>query len=374
VPRALSCGGRGAGAAGVKVLTVVGARPQFIKAAAVSRTLRRDHVEVLLHTGQHYDDGLSAQFFRQLNLPKPDYELGVGSATHGKQTARMLDGIEDVILHERPDAVLVYGDTNSTLAGALAAAKLQVPVWHVEAGLRSFNRRMPEEQNRILTDHLSTLLFCPSTHAAENLAREGVTAGVHVVGDVMAEAVRQFAPNEERAAALIAQYSVTPRDFIVATIHRAENTDDSDRLRRIVFALERLDERVVLPAHPRLHDALLRASVVPPPNVTLVAPAGYEQMLALVRTARVVLTDSGGLQKEAYWLGVPCVTLRDETEWVETLQAGWNRLVGADSQRIVDAVRHIQRPSSRAPLYGEGDVVERLCEVLASQVGGAVRA
>lgn len=358
----------------MKILTVVGARPQFVKASVVSRALRKDHQEILLHTGQHYDDALSAQFFRDLQLPAPDIELNVGSGLQGEQTARMLVGVERAIVDRTPDCVLVYGDTNSTLAGALAAAKLHVPIAHVEAGLRSFNRRMPEELNRIVTDQLSDLLFCPSSVAAANLSREGIARGVHVVGDVMADAVHAFAPSPERIAALLQEQGLDAGRFVVATVHRAENTDDLDRLLRIVRAFGLLDEPVVFPAHPRVRAALDRAALAPSANVRVLPPLGYVQMLSLVGAARVLLTDSGGLQKEAYWLGVPCVTLRDETEWIETVGAGWNHIVGADTDRIVATTQTIQRPRVRPPLYGEGNVSARISDVLLRETHGALPA
>jgi UDP-N-acetylglucosamine 2-epimerase len=335
-----------------------------VKAAIVSGPLRASHREILLHTGQHYDDNLSDRFFRDLGLPAPDYELGVGSSSHGKQTAHMLTGIEEVIERDRPDRVLVYGDTNSTLAGALAAAKLQVPVAHVEAGLRSFNRRMPEEINRVLTDRLSDVLFCPSPSAALNLAREGITNGVHVVGDVMAEALQRFGGLRDDSLPLFDRLGVTPGRYLLATVHRAENTDDAGRLTGIMRALEMLGEPVVLPAHPRLRAALAQIEYRPVGNVGLIDPVGYFEMIALERHARAILTDSGGVQKEAYWLGVPCVTLRDETEWVETIEAGWNVLAGADTDRIVDAVRHLNPPAIRMPLYSEGGAARMIVDCL----------
>jgi UDP-N-acetylglucosamine 2-epimerase len=263
-----------------------------------------------------------------------------------------------------PDRVMVYGDTNSTLAGALAAAKLHVPVAHVEAGLRSFNRRMPEEINRVIADQLSDLLFCPSQVAAGNLAREGITNGVHIVGDVMAEAVRAFAPTRERAEEMVRHEGLAPGKYFVATIHRAENTDDAGRLHQILSAFAAIGEPIVFPAHPRVCNAIARHNVAVPANVRLTAPAGYVEMLALVTAARAVLTDSGGLQKEAYWLGVPCVTLRDETEWVETVEGGWNHLAGADAERIVATVRELKVPATRPPLYGERGAVARVCALL----------
>jgi UDP-GlcNAc3NAcA epimerase len=304
------------------VMTVVGARPQFIKAAAVSPVLRRTHREWLLHTGQHYDDEMSASFFRELQLPAPDECLHVGSGSHGEQTGRMLVGIESAIERQRPDMLMVYGDTNSTLAGALSASKLGVPVAHVEAGLRSYNRRMPEEINRVVTDALSAMLFCPSTTAVENLAKEGREEGVHLVGDVMADVLRQWLPVARTRSTVLERLGLREKHFLLATIHRAENTDDRGRLHGLVDTLGRLGEPVVLPIHPRTREALASANAIVAESLRLVEPMGYGDLLRLAEASRLVLTDSGGLQKEAYWLGVPCVTLRDETEWVETVAAG----------------------------------------------------
>ena len=328
----------------------------------MSGALRARHREILLHTGQHYDDDLSDRFFRELRMAKPDYQLGVRSGQHGAQTARMLIGIEAVISKERPDRVLVYGDTNSTLAGALAAAKLNVPIAHVEAGLRSFNRAMPEEINRILTDHLSDLLFCPSETAACHLKREGITKGVHVVGDVMAEALAQFGRQHDRR--LPDAIDVQPGAYVLATVHRAENTDDHIRLTNILDAMDALDEPVVFTVHPRVRTAIEMLGRRLRSHVLVVPPVGYGDMVALAAGARVVMTDSGGLQKEAYWLGVPCVTLRNETEWTETVACGWNVLVGADRDRIVEGVRRATRPALRPSLYGDGHAVQSIVELL----------
>lgn len=336
----------------LKILTIVGARPQFIKAAAVSHLLRQRHEEILLHTGQHYDAAMSEQFFEELALPRPDIELGVRSAPHGAQTAQMLIGIEQAIAERGPDAVLVYGDTNSTLAGALAAAKAHVPIAHVEAGLRSFNRRMPEEINRLVTDRLSALLLCPSETAAANLRNEGITSGVHVVGDVMADVIAKFGQGVDTRA--LTSVAVTPQRYFVATIHRAENTDDPRRLSQMVAALGALPAPVVFPMHPRVRQAIAAAGVPTNGNIKAIGPVGYAEMIALVKHARAVLTDSGGLQKEAYWLGVPCVTLRDETEWVETVSSGWNVLAGADAGTITHAATAAAMPSTHPPLYGDG--------------------
>ncbi len=346
----------------MKVVTVVGARPQFIKAAPVSRRLRREHHEVLVHTGQHYDYLMSEVFFQELGIAVPDYNLEVGSAGHGRQTGEMLARLEDVLLQERPERVLVYGDTNSTLAGALAAAKLHLPVAHVEAGLRSFNRAMPEEINRLLADHVSDLLFCPTATAVQNLAREGITAGVHQVGDVMYDAVLHGLAVATRR--VHERLDLAPQGYLLVTIHRPGNTDDPAVLSRIVAALNATGETVVFPAHPRTEKALRAAGIVPAANVRLVQPLSYLDMLSLERDARLILTDSGGVQKEAYWLGVPCVTLRHETEWVETVEAGWNILVGSDPTRILEAVRHFGPTGARPSLFGDGHASKYIVELL----------
>jgi UDP-GlcNAc3NAcA epimerase len=336
----------------MRIVSVVGARPQFIKAAALSRALRRVHTEILVHTGQHYDRGMSAVFFEELDIPPPDVNLGVGSGSHGEQTAAMLAGIERVLLEHRPDWVLVYGDTNSTLAGALAAAKLQLPVAHVEAGLRSFNRAMPEELNRVVVDHLSTLLFCPSRTASDNLAAEGIRDGVHVVGDVMAEALAFAVERARERSDALAGLGLAEKGFVLATVHRAENADSPERLAAILAALDAASEPVIFPMHPRTAAAVAGLGYRPAPHVRLIEPLGYLDMVRVAGAARMILTDSGGLQKEAYWLGVPCLTLRDETEWVETVEAGWNVLVGANSAAIVDAIGRFAPSAGRPALYG----------------------
>lgn len=341
----------------LKIVTIVGARPQFIKAAAVSRVLRRRHHEVLVHTGQHYDRNMSAVFFDELGIPPPDVNLAVGSAGHGAQTGAMLAKIEEVLLAEQPDWMLVYGDTNSTLAGALAAAKLQIRVAHVEAGLRSFNRAMPEEVNRVLTDHISDLLLCPGMTAIDNLAREGITQGVVLVGDVMADALRLAV--ERADDAILDIFGIQAGAYGLATIHRAENTDDPARLRAILGGLAALEMPIIFPVHPRTRRVIAALDYAPPAQLRLVEPVGYLQMIALMRGARAVFTDSGGVQKEAYWLGTPCITLRDETEWVETVAQGWNTLVGADPARIVAAAHRARPNTPRTTLYGDGHAAEQ---------------
>ena len=338
----------------MKLVSIVGARPQFIKAAAVSRELRRRHHEVLVHTGQHYDYEMSGIFFEGLDIPRPDVNLGVGSCSHGAQTAAMLKGVEAVLLDERPDYLLVYGDTNSTLAGALAASKLSIPVAHVEAGLRSFNRSMPEEINRLVADHLSELLLCPSDTAVRNLAAEGITQNAHLVGDVMLDVLNWAKQRLSETPKILQQLGLVRQGYVLATVHRSENTDDLSRLAQILRAFNSLDESVIFPVHPRTQKAIAEAGFTVKSHVRLIDPIGYMDMMALARAARMVLTDSGGLQKEAYWLAVPCVTMRNETEWVETVEAGWNTLAGSDSERIIGAVRSFTPNRTHPALYGDG--------------------
>lgn len=351
----------------MRVATVIGARPQFVKAAAVSRRLREKHQEILIHTGQHYDDGMSEVFFRELDIPVPEHELGVGSGAHGAQTGRMLAGIEQILLAERPDWVLVYGDTNSTLAGALAAAKLNIAVAHVEAGLRSFNRRMPEELNRVLTDHVSRLLLCPSDLAVHHLAAEGIQAGVHVVGDVMVDSFTDGRKRAERESSIHQRLAIKPANYWLVTVHRAENTDDLARLETILSALHELgsaDVPVIFAVHPRTRNALNKIRWEPGPGVRMIEPVGYLDMIALEVAARGILTDSGGVQKEAYWASVPCTTLRDQTEWTETLEGDWNVLVGADSNRILATARRVPPARPQATLYGTAGAAARVIALL----------
>ena len=352
----------------MKIVSIVGARPQFVKAAAVSRKLRQSHEEFLVHTGQHYDYEMSGVFFDGLELPKPQANLGIGSGSHGFQTGAMLRAIEDVLLSERPDSVLIYGDTNSTLAGALAASKLMIPVAHVEAGLRSFNRAMPEEINRVVADHLSSLLLCPSNTAVHNLSSEGVTRNVYLVGDVMLDALRWAEQQFRRKPSKIVEaLNLGRKSYLVATVHRSENTDDKNRLRGILNAFNLLDEPLVFPVHPRTRKGIAEIGFEPRAHMRLIDPVGYVDMIELISSARIVLTDSGGLQKEAYWLGVPCLTMRDETEWIETVDVGWNILVGTDTERIKEAVNSFSSPEVRPPLYGHGTAAERCVELIGSQ-------
>ena len=358
----------------MKIVTVVGARPQFIKAAALSRAIRNDSArrieEVLVHTGQHYDDNMSRVFFDELDIPHPSHHLEIAGGSHGAMTGRMLASIENVLLQERPDWLVVFGDTNSTLAGALAAAKLHIPVAHVEAGVRSFNMRMPEEVNRILADRVSSLLFCPSETAVNNLKSEGVSRGIHCVGDVMYDAALFYRDLARERSGVLQQLGLSRSGFALATCHRAENTDDPRRLRAILSALAELAARmpVVLPLHPRTrklvshHDLghLLA-------GLSVTDPLPFLDMVALEQAASVVLTDSGGVQKEAFFYGVPCVTMRDETEWTETVELGWNRIAGASTEAIVSAANAmIQNPPGRktAEPYGTGKAASDILELL----------
>jgi UDP-N-acetylglucosamine 2-epimerase len=358
----------------MKILTVIGARPQFIKASPVSRAIANQNhpeghrrvLEILVHTGQHYDYEMSQVFFDELKIPPPRYHLDVRAGRHGEMTGAMLSRIESVLMEERPDGVLVYGDTNSTLAGGLAASKLHIPVIHVEAGLRSYNRRMPEEVNRVLTDHISTLLFCPTEAAVSNLKKEGIAEGVFTVGDVMYDAFLFTRNLALKSSAILGDLGLTPGGYLLATIHRQENTDDPGNLKNIFSALEQIakaDCPVILPVHPRTRKALqTKGSGTANPHVRLIPPVGYLDMIALESRARIILTDSGGVQKEAYFSGVPCVTLREETEWVETVASGWNRLGGTECARILEAFEEAFRfpPCEQAGFYGTGDASQRI--------------
>jgi UDP-N-acetylglucosamine 2-epimerase len=348
----------------MNVLTVVGARPQFVKAGPVSRALREaGHHEILVHTGQHYDPGMSQVFFDELGLAAPDVNLGVGSGSHGQQTAAMLTALEAIIRDRAPHWVLVYGDTNSTLAAALAACKLGVPLAHVEAGLRSFNRAMPEEHNRVLTDHCSELLFCPTRTAMDHLAREGLGARARLVGDVMFDAMLAY---RERAGSsrVLGDLELAPGAYALATIHRPASTDDPGVLAGMLSALGELGVPVVLPLHPRTRARLDPSAI--PAAVRMIPPVGFLDMIQLEANARVILTDSGGVQKEAYFLEVPCVTMRSETEWVETVEAGWNQVVGTAREAIVAAGRNARRPEgARQDLYGDGRAAAKIASALA---------
>lgn len=348
----------------MKVLTVVGARPQFMKAAAVSNLLREKHKEILVHTGQHYDENMSKVFFEELNIPKPDYNLGVGSENHGKQTGTMLIKLEEIYEKEKPDVVLVYGDTNSTLAGALCASKLLIPVAHVEAGLRSFNMSMPEEQNRILTDHISKYLFVPTVTAEKNLKKEGIEKGVHNVGDVMYDSAIRIAKLAKEKSQIIKKLNLEDNGYILTTIHRAENTNDPNRLKNIVEALNESGKKIILPLHPRTHKYMENYNLTFGSNVKVIDPVGPLEMIALEMHACKIVTDSGGVQKEAFFVHKPCITMRDETEWVETVQSGWNVVAGTDKDKIIDGIVNFKPTNKQENIFGDGMAAKKIIDIL----------
>jgi UDP-N-acetylglucosamine 2-epimerase len=361
----------------VRVLTIVGNRPQFVKAAAVSRRLREHHDELLVHSGQHYDSELSAIFFEELDLPPPDRELGVGSGSHAQQVSRLIAALEPTIREFEPALVLVYGDTNTTLGGALGGAKLGIPVAHVEAGMRSFDRTMPEERNRILVDHLAELLLCPTPKAVDNLAAEGVREGVRLIGDVMADVTLMTAPIAEERSDVLERLGLESRSYLLVTAHRAGNVDEEEPLRRLAELLESLPLPAVFPVHPRTR-ARLEASgalarLEQKEGLSLTRPLGYLDFLKLLRHAKAVLTDSGGVQKEAYLLRVPCLTLRETTEWVETVELGWNTLVGLDRERVLKALEEFRPPTRHLELYGGGHAGERLVAAIDEWAQAAAR-
>jgi UDP-GlcNAc3NAcA epimerase len=364
----------------LKILTVVGARPQFVKAAMVSRAILEANngsdntgiVEEIIHTGQHYDDNMSRIFFEGMNIPAPVANLKIGSGTHGEMTGRMLLGLERQIAQRRPEIVLLYGDTDSTLAGALAAAKLNIPVVHVEAGLRSFRKDMAEEINRVCTDHISSILFCPTRKAVANLKNEGITRKVHLVGDVMYDAALAFSSLADKESRILDELSLSAQEYYLATLHRAENTDNKKRLAAILNGLVELaqDFPVVLPLHPRTAKAAgLLHGKCDLKQLRIVSPVSFLDMIRLERNARVIITDSGGVQKEAYFHRVPCVTVRDETEWTETVDAGWNTLVGANARKLVSAVKQAGAGTTiRA--YGDGKAAHRIVHIISGFTSG----
>jgi len=344
----------------MKILHIVGARPQFVKAAMVSRAWVAKEAEYLLHTGQHYSVEMSRLFFDELDLRKPDINLDAGGGSHAEQTSRMLTGIDAYLEDVQPAHVLIYGDTNSTLAGALAASKREIPISHVEAGLRSFNRSMPEEINRVVGDHLSDLLFCPTEEAVRNLAAEGITSGVHLVGDVMADALFIFVKVAEKRSDILSKLGLAAGGYALATAHRSGNVDDKPKLEEIIRGFAQINSAIVLPLHPRTEKMLKAFGLSFSENVRVIEPVGYLDMLMLEKHADCILTDSGGIQKEAYLLGVRCITMREETEWVETVEAGWNVLAGADAEKIAKNYDDFHPGGARAPLYGGGDAADKI--------------
>ena len=386
----------------IRLVTIIGARPQFVKAATVRRAIqayrgthsKKDVKEILVHTGQHYDYLMDRVFFEELGLPRPTHHLGVGSGSHAKQTAMMLERIETVLQKEKPELVMVYGDTNSTLAGALTAAKMNIPVAHVEAGLRSYNRVMPEETNRLLTDHVSTLLFCPTTEAVRNLLREGIKDGeervVRKTGDVMYDSILHYSKLAEKRSTILKDLNLFSSDsyapnselrthYYLATLHRAENTDDPKRLKSLLTALNEIGKEspVIFPLHPRTKKRMESYRLLSKrEGIKVIDPVSYFDMLKLGKHAKAILTDSGGVQKEAYWLGVPCFTLREETEWIETVKSGWNVLVGTEVKRVVEEVSRRGRkklPKKGADLFGDGKASEKIVQIVVGYLSLTVR-
>ena len=353
----------------MKIVTILGARPQFIKASVVSSAFSRAGInEIIIHTGQHFDPLMSDIFFQDLDLPQPHYHLNIHSLNHGAMTGRMMEEIEE-LLFQQPDWVCVYGDTNSTLAGALVAAKLCIPLAHIEAGLRSFNRQMPEEVNRVVTDHLSQLLFAPTPLAVQYLRTEGISQGVHLVGDVMMDAVLNYQTLAKSKSDILAKYQLTSKEFYLATIHRPSNTDDRSRLSSILESLTKLNFPVVFPVHPRTEAQIQKLDLshyLNSESIVVLPPVGYLDMLILLSASRSVITDSGGIQKEAYILGCPCFTLRNETEWKETVNVGWNQLV--QPQNLSEAITNFTQPALRNSLYGTGDAANKITDVLLAAV------
>ncbi len=351
----------------MKIISVVGARPQFIKLAPLSKQLSKNHNEIIIHTGQHYDARLSKVFFDLLNIPKPHYNLNIGSNTHGAQTGRMLEQIEKLLQRQKPKLVIVFGDTNSTLAGALAATKLHIPVAHIESGMRSFNKKMPEERNRILTDHISDLHFCSTKQSAQWLKDEGIVKNVFVVGDIMIDALANHVKRAEMQSTILKKLKLKPKQYALATIHRAENTDDGERLESILNGLKHSKKDILLPLHPRTKKFIKKhrlTHLLASKNIKHIPPVNYYDMLSLEQHARLIITDSGGMQKEAYFFKVPCVTLRDETEWVETIAHGWNTLVGANSKKIIQKIRSTHKPKKYTSIYGHGTAAKKIVTLI----------
>ncbi|WMJ81188.1 UDP-N-acetylglucosamine 2-epimerase (non-hydrolyzing) [Clostridium sp. MB40-C1] len=348
----------------MKIVTVIGTRPQFIKAAAVSRKIKEKCIEIIVHTGQHYDNNMSKVFFEELNIPFPDYNLNVGSKNHGAQTGRMLEKVENILLNEKPNYVLVYGDTNSTLAGALAASKLLIPVVHIEAGLRSFNKAMPEEQNRILTDHISKYAFAPTDTAVKNLFNEGIKENVFNVGDVMFDTVLYFKSLAKEKSRVLKKYALKEEEYILATIHRAENTNSVERLKDIFEGLNESGQNIILPLHPRTEKYIKKYNIILADNIKVIEPLGYLDMIMLEDNSKKIVTDSGGVQKEAFFLSKPCITLRDETEWVETVENGWNIITGSDKDKIKKAILSFEPKQVRKEHFGNGDAAQKIISKL----------
>ncbi len=351
----------------IKIVSIVGARPQFVKLAALSYVLSRYFNEIILHTGQHYNDEMSDLFFRQLKIKKPLYNLGIKSERQGEQTALMITGIEKVLIKEKPELVLVYGDTNSTLAGALAARKLNIPIGHIEAGLRSYNKKMSEEINRIVTDHISDILFCSSRRGVENLEKEGMVNNVYLVGDVMKDAILKFSLYANRYSNIMRDLALKSRGYFLLTIHRAENTDSYERLKALIEIMEGLDAKIIFPLHPRTGRKIKEFGIPIPSNIRHTSPVGYFDMLVLEQNAKIILTDSGGIQKEAFFLKTPCITLREETEWVETVAGGMNIVAGIDKNKVAKAINWFSRRQLhrfKNDPYGDGKTAIKITQTI----------
>ena len=351
----------------MKVVSIVGARPQFVKLAPLSKILRRNFNEIIIHTGQHYDYDLSDVFFSELKISNPDYNLEVGSGPHGKQTSQILRKIEPILIKEKPDMTIVFGDTNSTLAGALAATKLNIPISHIEAGLRSFNREMPEEINRILTDHMSDLLFVPTSTGITNLKNEGITDNVFNVGDLMFDSLLNLKDIAESKSTILEKYNLESKDYLVLTIHRPENTDNGKNLESIFSALLNSNRKIIFPLHPRTKKALQKFGMLKNlegSKIKVIPPVGHFDFIKLLANSKKILTDSGGIQKEAYLLKIPCVTIRRETEWIETIESGWNKLTGSSYDKILMALEDTSVPNQQESFFGDGDAATKIFNII----------
>ena len=352
----------------MKIISVVGARPQFIKLAILSKELRENHNEIIIHTGQHYDDNMSRYFFEEMQIAKPDYNLNIGSGSHGKQTAEMLIGLEDIFLHQKPDVVITFGDTNTTLATGLAATKLNIPVAHVEAGLRSHNREMPEEINRILTDHISDYLFAPTLTAMENIKIENLYGKPFLVGDVMYDSLLYYGKIAEQKSRILKNLKLKQKEYILLTLHRPYNVDNIQKLQNIFSALKQTKRFIVLPVHPRSRKMIENTNTIIPENISIIEPLGYLDFIFLQKHSEKIITDSGGIQKEAYWNGIPCITIRPETEWIETVEAGWNVLVGDKKDQLIENCLHFKPSHNRPRYFGDGNSSKKIISILESHL------
>jgi len=352
----------------MKIISVVGARPQFIKLAILSKELRENHNEIIIHTGQHYDDNMSRYFFEEMQIAKPDYNLNIGSGSHGKQTAEMLIGLEDIFLHQKPDIVITFGDTNTTLATGLAATKLNIPVAHVEAGLRSHNREMPEEINRILTDHISDYLFAPTLNAMENIKSENLYGKPFLVGDVMYDSLLYYGKIAEQKSRILKNLKLKQKEYILLTLHRPYNVDNIQKLQNIFSALKQTKRFIILPVHPRTCKMIESTNTIIPENISIIEPLGYLDFIFLQKHSEKIITDSGGIQKEAYLNGIPCITIRPETEWIETVKAGWNVLVGDKMDQLIENCLHFKPSHNRPRYFGDGDSSKKIISILESHL------